>query len=97
MSRYGIARPTTIAAAAATLVALSAASSARAAAADCSKIDAGAAATVLGVPKTRNNSSGRHEKQAPDNMDVLSCAYAEVSLDPMARTLTYQALLHPER
>lgn len=87
MSRYGIARPTAIAAAAATLVALSAAT--RAPAPDCTKIDARAAANVLGVPKTSNNSSGRHTKQSPDNMDVLGCAYAEVSLDPMARTLTY--------
>jgi len=89
MSRYGIARPTAIAAAAATLVALSAAGTARAAAPDCTKIDAGAAAKVLGVPKTNNNSSGRHDKLSPDNMDVLGCAYAEVSPDPMARTLTY--------
>ena len=90
MSRYGIARPTAIAAAAATIVALSAARTARAAAApDCTKIDAGAAATVLGVRKTRNDSEGRHNKQSPDNMDVIGCAYAEVSLDPMARTLTY--------
>jgi uncharacterized membrane protein len=87
MSRYGIARPTAIAAAAATLVALSAA--ARAAAPDCTKIDAAAAATVLGVPKARNNSSGGHTKQSPDNMDVLGCTYAEISPDPMARTLTY--------
>lgn len=89
MSRYGIARPTAIAAAAATLFASSAAGSARVAALDCARIDASAAATVLGVPKTRNNSSGRHNKQPPDNMDVLGCAYAEVSPDPLARTLTY--------
>ena len=89
MSRYGIARPTAIAAAAATLLALSAAGTARAAAPDCTKIDASAAANVLGVPKTRDNSTGRHNKQPPDNMDVLGCAYAEVSPDPMARTLVY--------
>ena len=89
MARYGIARPTGIVAAAATLVALSAAGTARAAAPDCTKIDAGAAANVLGVPKTRSNSSGRHNKQPPDNMDVLGCACAEVSPNPLARTLTY--------
>ena len=89
MSQYGIARPTAIAAAAATLLALSAAATARAAAPDCTKIDASAAANVLGVPKTHDNSSGHHDKQQPDNMDVLGCAYAEVSPDPMARTLVY--------
>ena len=86
MPRYTIARPT---AAAATLLALSAAATAPAPAPDCSKIDASAAANVLGVPKTRDNSSGRHNKQPPDNMDVLGCAYAEVSPDPLARTLVY--------
>ena len=89
MSRYGIARPTSTVAAVATLLAFSATGTARAAATDCTKIDATAAATVLGVPKTRSNSSGRHNKQPPDNMDVLGCAYAEVSPDPLARTLTY--------
>jgi hypothetical protein len=88
MSRYRIARSTAIAAAAATLLALST-HTARAGSPDCTKIDAASAATVLGVAKARNNSSGRHNKQPPDNMDVLGCAYAEVSLDPMARTLTY--------
>ena len=89
MSRYRMARPTAIAATAATLFALSAAGPARAAGPDCTKIDANAAATVLGVPKTRDNSTGRHNKQPPDNMDVLGCAYAEVSPNPMARTLVY--------
>lgn len=89
MSRNGVVRPTAIAAAAATLVVLSAVGTARAAAPDCTKIDAGAAASVLGVPKAQNNSSGGHTKQSPDNMDVLGCVYAEASLDPMARTLTY--------
>jgi len=84
-----MARPTAIAATAATLFALSAAGPARAAGPDCTKIDANAAATVLGVPKTRDNSTGRHNKQPPDNMDVLGCAYAEVSPNPMARTLVY--------
>ena len=89
MSRYGIARSTAIAAGAATLVALNAIGIARAAAPDCAKIDASAAANVLGVPKTRSNSSGTHNKQPPDNMDVLGCGYAEVSPDPLARTLVY--------
>ena len=89
MSRYEIARPAAIAAAAATLLALTTPGIARAAVPDCTKIDASAAATVLSVPKTHNNSSGRHHKQPPDNMDVLGCAYAEVSPDPLARTLVY--------
>jgi hypothetical protein len=89
MSRYRIARPTTIAAATATLFALSATGTARAASPDCTKIDATAAAAVLGVPKTRDNSTGRHDKQPPDNMDVVGCAYAEVSPNPLARTLVY--------
>ena len=89
MSRYEIARPAAIAAAAAMLLALTTAGIARAAVPDCTKIDASAAATVLGVPKTRNNSSRRHNRQPPDNMDVLGCAYAEVSPDPLARTLVY--------
>lgn len=89
MSRYGIVRSTVIAAATATLLALTATKAAHAAAPDCTKIDASAAAKVLGVPKARDNSSGRHNKQPPDNMDVLGCAYAEVSPDPLARTLTY--------
>jgi hypothetical protein len=84
-----IARPTAIAAAAATVLALSAAGTSRAAAPDCTKIDASAAAKVLGVPKTRDNSSGRHDKLPPDNMDVVGCAYAEDTPDPMARTLVY--------
>jgi hypothetical protein len=88
MSRYGIARPASIAAVA-TLLALSATDTARAASPDCTKIDASAAAKVLGVPKARDNSIGRHNKQPPDNMDVLGCAYAEVSPDPMARSLVY--------
>jgi len=49
MLRYGIARSTAIAATAATLLALST-RPARAGSPDCTKIDAGAAATVLGVP-----------------------------------------------
>lgn len=89
MSRYRMARPTAIAAAAATLFALRAAGAARSPSPDCTKIDASAAATVLGVPKTRDNSTGRHTKQPPDNMDVLGCAYVEASPDPMARSLVY--------
>src|SRR5690349_14179354 len=76
-------------AAVATVLAFSAIGTARAASPDCTKIDAVAAAKVLGVPKARDNSTGRHTKQPPDNMDVLGCAYAEVSPNPFARTLTY--------
>lgn len=71
------------------LLALGATGMAGATAPDCTKIDVTAAAKVLGVPKTRDNSTGRHSKQPPDNMDVLGCAYAEVSPNPLARTLTY--------
>jgi len=60
-----------------------------AAADDCGKLDAASAATVLGVPKARANPSQGHHKQPPDNMDVFSCGYAEVSPDPLARTLLY--------
>ena len=89
MSRYRIAQSTTIAAAAATILALSAAGPPRAASPDCTKIDATAAASVLGVPKTRVNSSEQHHKQPPDEMDVLGCGYVEDSPDPLARTLIY--------
>ena len=89
MSRYGTAHPTAIAAAAATLLALCAAATPGAVSPDCTKIDASAAAGVLGVPKTRDNSSGHHHAQPPDNMDVLGCAYAEDSPNPLARTLVY--------
>src|SRR4051812_35606182 len=89
MSRYSVTGSTANVAVFATLLVVGATATARAASPDCTKIDATAAATVLGVPKTRSNSIGRHHKQQPDNMDVLGCAYAEVSPDPMARTLTY--------
>ena len=57
---------------------------------DCSQIDAKAAATVLGVPTARANASNpAHSKLPPDNMDLLSCGYAEATVDPMARTLSY--------
>ena len=73
----------------ATFLAFSAIGTARAASPDCTKIDAAAAAKVLGVPKARDNSPGRHTKQSPDNMDVLGCAYNEASPNPLARTLIY--------
>jgi hypothetical protein len=59
------------------------------AAGDCAQIDAKGAATVLGVPTARANTTPGHSKLPPDNMDVLSCAYVEASVDPMARTLSY--------
>ena len=89
MSRYRIDRFSVSVVTVAAVLAFSAIGAARAASPDCTKIDATSAAKVLGVPKTRVNSSGRHNKLPPDNMDVLGCGYAEVSLDPMARTLTY--------
>ena len=89
MSRYGMERFSVSVVTIAAVLAFSAIGTARAASPDCTKIDATSAAKVLGVPKARDNSTGRHTKLPPDNMDVLGCAYAEVSLDPMARTLTY--------
>jgi hypothetical protein len=63
---------------------------ARAAAGDCTKIDANAAASVLGVAAARANANqGVHSKLPPDNMDLLSCGYFESTADPMARTLSY--------
>jgi hypothetical protein len=62
---------------------------ARAAAVDCAQIDAKTAATVLGVPTARANGNSAHSKLPPDNMDLLSCGYAEATFDPMARTLSY--------
>lgn len=62
---------------------------AHAAAGDCTQIDAKAAASVLGVPTARANGNPGHSKLSPDNMDLLSCAYAESTLDPAARTLSY--------
>jgi hypothetical protein len=56
---------------------------------DCETINAASAAGVLGVPEAKSNSSEGHHKQQPDNMDVFSCGYVEVSLDPMARTMLY--------
>jgi hypothetical protein len=70
-------------------LALGASELARAAAGDCSQIDAKAAATVLGVPTARANANPGHSKLPPDNMDLLSCGYAEATVDPMARTLSY--------
>ena len=61
----------------------------RAQSVDCGTIDAASAASVLGVPKAKNNSSQQHHKQSPDNMDVVGCGYVEVSPDPQARTLSF--------
>jgi len=56
---------------------------------DCETITATSAASVLGVRMAKSNPAEGHHKQAPDNMDVFACGYAEVSADPMARTLLY--------
>jgi len=61
----------------------------RAASGDCAQIDAKAAATILGVPAARANAAPTHSKLPPDNMDLLSCGYVEVTADPAARTLSY--------
>jgi hypothetical protein len=52
-------------------------------------MDAAAAASVLSVPTARANPSQGHTKQPPDNMDVLSCGYVEVSANPLAKTLSF--------
>jgi hypothetical protein len=70
-------------------LAMSSRSVAWAAPGDCEAITAASAAGVLGVPKARSNPSQGHTKQPPDNMDVIGCTYAEVSPDPMAKTLSY--------
>jgi hypothetical protein len=62
---------------------------ARAEAGDCTQIDVTAAASVLGVPARATPGQG-HSKLPPDNMDLLSCVYLEVTRNPTARTLTYQ-------
>jgi len=56
---------------------------------DCETMTAASAASVMGVPKARSNPPGSHSKQPPDNMDVFGCSYAEVSPDPLARTMVY--------
>jgi hypothetical protein len=56
---------------------------------DCETITAASAAGVLGVPKAKSNPTQGHHKQPPDNMDVFSCGYVEVSVDPLARTMLY--------
>ena len=56
---------------------------------DCERLDVMTVASVLSVPKARANPSQGHTKQSPDNMDVLGCSYAEVSPNPLAKTLIY--------
>jgi hypothetical protein len=72
-----------------TLLAVGSSSLAWAAPIDCETITAASAATVLGVPKAKTNFSQGHHKQPPDNMDVFACGFVEVSVDPMARTMSY--------
>ena len=55
----------------------------------CETINAGSAASVLGVPKAKSDPPHAHHKQPPDNMDVFGCSYVEISPDPLARTLLY--------
>jgi hypothetical protein len=57
-------------------------------ASDC-KLTVAAAATALGVQTARANAYQGHSKLPPDNMDVLTCGYAEVTRDPRAKVLTY--------
>lgn len=68
--------------------ALGAIGPAHAAAGDCTRMDAKAVGTVLGVPARVNGSQG-HSKLPPDNMDLLSCGYFEVTPAIMGRSLLY--------
>jgi hypothetical protein len=72
-----------------TVLAVGSSRSAWAATIDCETINAASAATVLGVPKAKTNPLQGHHKQPPDNMDVFSCGYVEISPDPLARTMLY--------
>jgi hypothetical protein len=71
------------------LLAFGATAFAQAAKNDCDRMDVASVASVLGVQKAKANPYQGHTKQSPDNMDVLSCTYAEVSLNPLAKTLGY--------
>jgi hypothetical protein len=52
---------------------------------DCNrKINAAAAADILGVAKAKENVYFGHTKQSPDQMDVLECGYHGASPDPYA-------------
>jgi hypothetical protein len=55
---------------------------------DC-KLTATAAATALGVQAARANAPQPHSRMPPDNMDVVTCGYAEATRDPRARVLSY--------
>jgi hypothetical protein len=70
------------------LVFLSGSTVAAADASDC-KLTVAAAATALGVQTARANASQGHSKMPPDNMDVVTCGYAEATRDPRAKVLTY--------
>ena len=60
------------------------------AAGDCAQINANGAASILGVPAARANATNpARSRMPPDNTDRLSCAYAEATADPSARTLSY--------
>jgi hypothetical protein len=70
------------------LALLSGSAAARADANDC-KLTVAAVATALGVQTARANAYQGHSKLPPDNMDVLTCGYAEITRDPRAKVLTY--------
>jgi len=63
--------------------------SASAAAITCETINAASAAGVMGVPKARANTPSPHHKMSPDNMDYFGCSYAEISPDPLSKTMSY--------
>ena len=57
---------------------------------DCNaKIDASAAANILGVPNVSAIPYRGHSQMSPDNMDLLPCGYADASPNPMGPTLQY--------
>jgi hypothetical protein len=60
------------------------------AAGDCAPIDVKSAASILGVSTARANPTNpARSKVPPDNTDLVSCGYAEATVDPSARTLSY--------
>jgi hypothetical protein len=60
---------------------------------DCNRrIDAAAAATILGVTKAKQNVYIGHTKGSPDQMDILECGYSEANPDPYAPFFSFVVL-----
>jgi hypothetical protein len=58
-------------------------------AADDCKLDVVTVASALGVQAAKANTFQGHRTLSPDNMDVFACSYAEATVDPQARVLSY--------